>query len=990
MSPDLTFASTNIKERKCIFASVKLFFNAIFVCLLSFELTAQEDVIYSVKISDDSIVNQSSWQQKVNFFIDVRLNPGMRTVEGVLEMTYFNNSPEVLHELFIHVWPNAYKNVRTRFAQQQIRNGKVDFEFFTEQQRGNISQLDFTSKNNKLKWRYLPGQVDIVDLELLQALKPGETITISTPFVVKLPDLVSRSGVEGSFYAVTQWYPKPAVFDVNHWHPISYLDQGEFYSEFGDYDVRITVPDTMTVAASGNMVEFKDTAGYKTYRFTESNIHDFAWFASSRFVNVKRQIMLSDSSKVMLEVYGNKLDYIKSAEALTDLETAIQSYSKLIGNYPYKTCKLVVGNLKAGEGMEYPTITLCKDLTTETIIHEVGHNWFYGILASNERTYPWMDESINSYFDKRVTNKADTFQCREILPNPKFYERISFRKWINQHSSLLGYKAIASQSLTQSINLPSEDYTSYNYGAMLYGKGPMAFAYLQQELGDSMYLKCFQNYFNEWKFRHPLPGDIQRSFEKTSGMDLRWFFIDVLGDNNTIDVCEKKGKYKVKGAKNLDSLVQTKPTQHPNRYGFLMERNFYNNGQKKGLLDIRFPYGLPSYNKQLHVNIIPFAGYNIYDGLYPVLVVNNSIMNQRAFEYTIVPGYSFKEKRLNGYGKLLHKTRLKGKFDLMEIGVQSQLYGLETGSRDNRYYRVQPFIKLRFKNPNMSVQARKQFLQLSFTHTGLEKDHYLYEKDTFGNLGEQHFSKDYFFNYTRLQYGFDNGHPVNRKALNVYAEYAQNNKFGVGSTQYLKAWLSAVFKYQYKKKKYLRSEFFAGGFILNKGQFESQKFFMSANTGNRDYLYSDVLFGRNEIRYGSSTIFGRQLINAGGLRQLVDLESSDRWMTTLKSEIDFPGVLPFSFYLDLGLYQYMHRVNNTNVGLEMEFCQTAGIQVNMFKRTLELFIPVYSSSQFRNFNLISNNFLNTIGFKLNLNQLNPVQMVSNASVFGKTGVGAQP
>ncbi len=957
---------------------MKLFFNALFICLSSLELTAQ------------TVNNQANWQQRANFVMDVRLNTQTRSVEGALEMTYFNNSPGELSELYIHVWPNAYKNLHTPFANQQLRNGKVDFEFFTEEQRGHISQLEFNANGKKLKWGYFPAQEDIVYVTLTEPLKQGQSITINTPFTVKLPNLISRSGVEGSFYAVTQWYPKPAVYDVNGWHPMSYLDQGEFYSEYGEYDVRITVPDSMTVAATGNMIEFKDTAGLKTYRFIESNIHDFAWFASSRFSHVKKSINLDDSSKVLLEVYGNKLDYIKSVGGLKDLDSAVRLYSKLVGKYPYKTCKLVVGNLKAGEGMEYPTITLCKDLSSETVIHEVGHNWFYGILGSDERAYPWMDESINTYFHKRITNHCDTFQCREIKPNTNFYGKISFRKWISQHASLLGYKAIAAHGLTQSINLPSEYFTSYNYGAMLYGKGPMAFAYLQQQLGDSIFLKCFQNYFNEWQFKHPLPGDIQKSFEQSSGRNLSWFFDDVLNDNNDVDVREKRGKYIVEGVSHLDSLIDKNPLVHPNPNGFLIEKNYFNNGQKKGLLGFHFPFALPSYNKHLHVNLTPFMGYNIYDGLYPVLVVNNSIMNQRSFEYTFVPGYSFKEKRFNGYGRMVHTSRLKGSFDRLEIGVQSQMYGLETSRQDNRYYRVQPFVKLRFKNPLMKMEARKQFLMFSFTHTGLERNHYMVPIDTIGNIGERRFSRDYFFNYSRLQYGFDNGDPINRKAINFTAEYAQNNKFGPGTVQYVKTWMNAVFKYQYKKKKFLRSELFAGAFLHTKGQFENQKFFISSNSGNRDYLYSDALLGRNELRYGSTTIFGKQLINRGGLRQLVDLESSDRWMVTLNSEIDFPGALPFSFYLDLGLYKYMHRVNNANVGLQMDFCQTGGIQINMFRRTLEVFVPVFSSSQFRKFNMINSSFLNTIGFRLNLNQLNPIQMISNAAIYGKTGVGSQP
>lgn len=958
---------------------MKLFFNTILLCLSI------------VKLSSQTAINQAIWQQNVNYVIAVSLNVPAQSVEGAIELSYFNNSPQALNEIILHIWPNAYKNTSTPFAKQQLKNGKIDFEFFTESQRGNISQLSFTSKGKTLKWQYFPNQEDIIRVVLDQPLLSGDSIKIQTPFKVKLPELISRGGKgNAAFYAITQWYPKPAVFDVNGWHPMSYLDQGEFYSEFGNFDVSITVPDSITVAATGNMVEFKDTQGYKTYRFVESNIHDFAWFASSRFVHLKKQIQLSDSSKVMLEVYGNKLDYKKSSTGLAYLDSAVRLYSKLVGNYPYKTCKLVVGNLKAGEGMEYPTITICKDLDPETIVHEVGHNWFYGIIGSDERTYPWMDESINSYFDKRVTNYINPDLCKEITADPDFYGNMTFKKWLNSHTSLIGYKGIASQFKTQALSLPSESYTYSNYGVILYGKGPLAFAYLNQVLGDSVFLNCFQNYYRQWQFKHPLPGDIQKSFETSSGKNLAWFFNDILNDNNQIDVREKGGFYSVKGSSKLDSLIKQTPQIHPNPSGFMMEKNFHNNGQKKALLGWYFPFSLPSYNKNVHVNLTPFMGYNIYDGLYPVLAINNSLLNQRAIDYTIIPGYSFKNKNMNGYARITGKRGMSGVFDMMELGVQSQLYGLTTSSKMNQYYRVQPFIKLRFKNAPKSLDTRMHYLLLNFTHTGLKNDHYLIEKDTLGNLAEQRFSKDYFYNYTRIEYGLDNGHPINRLAFKLQAEYGVNNRFNPGSSEYIKTWMNLVFKHQYKKKKFFRSEVFAGMFLKSKGDFENKKFFLSSNAGNRDYIYSDVLMGRNETRYNNTSIFGRQLVNRGGIRQMVDIEASDRWMATMSNEIDFPGALPISFYLDLGVYRYMHRVNNVNAGLKMDFYQTGGIQINMFKRTLEVFIPVFSSSQFKAFNLINNSFLNTIGFKLNLNQLNPLQMISNATIYGKTGVGSQP
>lgn len=191
----------------------------------------------------------------------------------------------------------------------------------------------------------------------------------------------------------------------------------------------------------------------------------------------------------------------------------------------------------------------------------------------------------------------------------------------------------------------------------------------------------------------------------------------------------------------------------------------------------------------------------------------------------------------------------------------------------------------------------------------------------------------------------------------------------------------------------MRSEFFAGGFLYKNGDIGRQQFYASYASGLSDYMYSEALLGRSEPSLNNSTIFSKQIL-ANGVRSLAYLNTTDKWQIILKNEVDFPGVLPISFYCDLMFYRYdlvttvvippapaakIHK--NIN-----DFIYTGGVQFNMFKRTLEVFIPIFSSSQL-NMNF---SFLNTIGFKLNLNQLNPVQMVSNASVFGKTGVGAQP
>ena len=197
------------------------------------------------------IAQQAYWQQRVDYKINVSLDDKTKTLTGDETIQYTNNSPDTLYYIPFHIWANAYKNDKTAYSEQLVRQGNTAFYFSGEEQRGYINQLLF--KVNDIAANTIADSVniDIIKLILPQPLAPGQTIVITTPFHEKLPYNFSRGGYEGETFQVTQWYPKPAVYDSKGWHPMPYLDQGEFYSEFGDFDVTITVPQNYTVAASG-------------------------------------------------------------------------------------------------------------------------------------------------------------------------------------------------------------------------------------------------------------------------------------------------------------------------------------------------------------------------------------------------------------------------------------------------------------------------------------------------------------------------------------------------------------------------------------------------------------------------------------------------------------------------------------------------------------------------------------------------------------------
>ncbi|HEY0432257.1 MAG TPA: M1 family peptidase, partial [Chitinophagaceae bacterium] len=176
------------------------------------------------------------WQQEVNYTIDVTLHDKDNSLDAFEKIGYTNHSPDTLSFIWFHLWPNAYKNDKTAFTDQSLLNGDTRFYFSNAGQRGYINHLDFRSDNLTCVTEDHPSYIDIVKVLLPKPLPPGDSTTITTPFHVQLPFNFSRGGHDGQSYQVTQWYPKPAVYDRSGWHPMPYLDQGEFYSEFGKFD----------------------------------------------------------------------------------------------------------------------------------------------------------------------------------------------------------------------------------------------------------------------------------------------------------------------------------------------------------------------------------------------------------------------------------------------------------------------------------------------------------------------------------------------------------------------------------------------------------------------------------------------------------------------------------------------------------------------------------------------------------------------------------
>jgi hypothetical protein len=536
-------------------------------------------------LPDAAIQAQHYFQQEVNYTIDVRLDDIKHELSAFQTIEYINNSPDTLHHLFFHLWPNAYLNNKTPLARQILRSQGKSRLFDDPELQGYIDSLDFQMEGEKLEWYLNEDTPDICKIILNTPLKPGDTIQISTPFRVKLPKgVTSRLGHVGQSYQISQWYPKPAVYDPSGWHPMPYLDQGEFYSEFGQFDVSITLPDNYVVGATGDLqnesekawltdlaadstwknvtsfgsIKFPQSSDHlKTLHFTGSQMHDFAWFADKRYHVMKGSVEMPASGReVETWVMFTDREAHLWKHALGYLKEALLYFSERVGDYPYNSLTAVQGELTAGAGMEYPGLAVIgladNAFALDAVLaHETGHMWFYGALGFNERRFPFLDEGITSAFEMEYlkTRHPDVKLWEILAINSQTARILRLKDMPVERIYEIEWLAQARSNKEQSINLPAAEYTETNYYSIIYNKAGLGFNYMKAWLGDSLYLTAMQDFYQTWKFKHPQPNDLRDIFEQHTSRELDWFFDDFLQTTKRLD-------YKIKRYENHRLLVK--------------------------------------------------------------------------------------------------------------------------------------------------------------------------------------------------------------------------------------------------------------------------------------------------------------------------------------------------------------------------------------------------------------------------------------------------
>ncbi len=974
------------------------------------------------------------FQQHVAYTIHVKLDDTRHTLSADETVVYTNNSPDTLREIYFHLWPNGYRNNRTPFARQRLAEGQKDFHDAKPEDRGYIDSLHFKADNEDIRIEYMIKSHEIAKLILNKPLLPGRSVTISTPFYVKVPKTFSRMGHSGQAYYISQWYPKPAVYDRNGWNTFPYLDQGEFYSEYGSFDVFITLPENYVVAATGrlqnaterdwlNKIAIKDqvrdtsksmsfkgiainttsknkadsfppsSKTFKTLEYIQDSVHDFAWFADKRYIVEKTEVKLPSGRAVTCwGMYTPSLKHLWQGSAGSVAKT-IKFYSEQVGEYPYPSATAVSGDLMpTAGGMEYPMVTIIstKSDLESVIVHEVGHNWFYGILGSNERQHAWMDEGINTFYEKLCDEK-------KIALAQYFKGNYNGVKLSGLGESTLeagAYIVEARQGLDQPIDIAAADYTETNYGAIVYGKTPIILRYMYYYLGDMEFKKIMHIYFDEWKFRHPLPQDIKEVFETNSKKDVSPFFNDLLKtdkkmdyaitsvkkDGNNYDITVKNtgqvaapvfAAIGTKDSIQADTVVYNPakkytislPSTGPavgyamiNPFPLSPDVNFANNeyqfdpatGRCKPL-HLQGFFGMERPDKT-NIIWIPALAWNDQDKWMLGAGISSDILPAKNFSYELMPMYGFGSKTLTGLGRISYSFNpySADMRHFIEIGVNGKRFTFDE-TVAGRYTKIQPFISWEFQEKPFEGRPKQQIAASSS---------FIY--NTIGNPENQFPVSEYPSKLVvnELQYTIKLGPFIHLFEAGIDAQNIQ------GKANRLTA--EMVFRRPSPiRNQQIYFRFFAGTMFSTSTTDSRYYIPMGGIGGYQDFAYNNLYLDRS----GTDRVFGQQIEpGAGGFKFISNSGafSTKTWMTTANIAANIPK-WPVKIYLDGGIFQ--------DTANKVRFEYSGGLSLNLFQDNFEIFFPIIYSNDLKTYlNTLHQVYGRQITFRINLKALDPKKL----------------
>ncbi len=495
--------------------------------------------------------------RNASYTISARLDPARHRITGDEVLTWRNVTSQPARTLQFHLYYNAWRNERSTWMRERALAGVKE----PPREPDDWAYIDVHSlkiladggaRDATARMRFVApddGNADdrtVMEVPLDTPVPPGGSIRVQIAWTSRVPRTFARTGVIGKFYFVAQWFPKVGVFQDTGWNCHQFHSTTEFFSDFGVYDVKLTVPAGWIVGATGVEQAVTDAeTGYRTHHYYQADVHDFAWTTSPDFIERRARfehptLPAAEMRLLLQPEHSGQEDRHFAATRAT-----LRYYGEWYGPYPYGHITIVdpAWQSDAG-GMEYPTLFTAGtrwlaprgvNQPEGVTVHEAGHQFWYGIVATNEFEDAWMDEGLNTFSTARVIEQV-------FVPN--FYSRRYFETfipWVFRGLPLsreiegdrwIGYRAAARQDVQST---PTFRYWPGTAGSITYNKTALWLHTLERHLGWPMLQRVLSTYFQRFAFKHPKPQDFFGVANEVTGQDLTWYFDQVYRGSQTFD-----------------------------------------------------------------------------------------------------------------------------------------------------------------------------------------------------------------------------------------------------------------------------------------------------------------------------------------------------------------------------------------------------------------------------------------------------------------------
>ena len=488
-------------------------------------------------------------QRVVAYQIDARYDPDKHAVEATETLTYHNLTGQRLDHFPFHLYLNGFQPdatwVREAHRDGYFRTSTFDAGWDSKRSGSNeITSLEVEGMGDLTKLiKFIspddgnPKDKTVFDIAVPHPIEAGQDVVFKIKFKAIFPEVVARTGYKRTFLLAAQWFPKVGVFWNGAWNCHQFHAMTEFFADFGTYDVKITLPKNYIIGATGVQVSDTDNGnGTRTVAFHAEDVHDFAWTADPNFKvledtfngsvgPVKIRLLTFDSHRSSWQRY------------LDVMQGTMKRFDDWYGPYPYAQITVVDpphGALEAG-GMEYPTFITGDtawwapkgqvEVPEGVTEHEFGHQYWYGMVATNEFENAWLDEGINSYTEVKVMGSL-------------YGKNTSVLNWLGAQmgdaaTQRMSYLGVAE---TDSLSRPSyRDMSMGAYGGVTYGKAATMLMTLENVVGEQMLQKALRAYFMKYRFTHPTQEDFLRTVNEVAGEDLNWYWQQAVYGTQVLD-----------------------------------------------------------------------------------------------------------------------------------------------------------------------------------------------------------------------------------------------------------------------------------------------------------------------------------------------------------------------------------------------------------------------------------------------------------------------